>query len=103
LTQELQRSITTIIFSIVSLIKVSFRTQFYWNQKCANVVQTIRRKRREWTKTHTKKLFTRFECQEENHREEKEAEIQKKFRNFYKSVDESLTTRLLSAHQKLSA
>ncbi len=26
-----------------------------------------------------KKLFTRFECQEENHREEKEAEIQKNF------------------------
>ncbi len=47
LTQELQRSITTIIFSIVLLIKASFKAQSYWNQKCANVVQTIRRKRRE--------------------------------------------------------
>jgi vacuolar-type H+-ATPase subunit E/Vma4 len=49
-----------------------------------------------------KRLFTRFEYQEENHREEKEAEIQKNFRNLYKSVDDSLTTRLLSAHQKSS-
>ncbi len=53
LTQELQRSITTIIFSIVSLIKASFRAQSYWNQKCANVVQTIKRKRREWREMHT--------------------------------------------------
>jgi hypothetical protein len=46
LTQELQRSNTTIIFSIVSLIKASFKTQSYWNQKCVDVVQTIKRKRR---------------------------------------------------------
>ncbi len=38
LTQELQRSITTIIVSIVFLIKALFRTQSYWNQKCADVV-----------------------------------------------------------------
>jgi hypothetical protein len=50
-----------------------------------------------------KRLFTRFECQEENHREEKEIEIQKNFRNFYRSIDDSLTTRALSAHQKSSA
>jgi hypothetical protein len=31
LTQELQKSITTIIFSIIFLIKASFKTQFYWN------------------------------------------------------------------------
>jgi glutamine synthetase adenylyltransferase len=49
-----------------------------------------------------KKLFTRFEYQEENHREEKKAEIQKNFRNFYRSVDVSLTIRSLSAHQKSS-
>jgi hypothetical protein len=50
-----------------------------------------------------KRLFTRFEYQEENHREEKEAEIQKNFRNSYKSVDVSLTIRSMSAHQKSSA
>jgi hypothetical protein len=50
-----------------------------------------------------KRLSTRFEYQEENHREEKEAEIQKNFRNSYKSVDVSLTTRSMSAHQKSSA
>jgi hypothetical protein len=49
-----------------------------------------------------KRLSTRFEYQEENHREEKEAEIQKNFRNFYKSVDVSLTIRSMSAHQKSS-
>jgi hypothetical protein len=50
-----------------------------------------------------KRLSTRFEYQEENHREEKEAEIQKNFRNSYRSVDVSLTTRSMSAHQKSSA
>jgi hypothetical protein len=50
-----------------------------------------------------KKLFTRFEYQEKNHREEKEAEIQKNFRNLYRSVDVSLTIRSMSAHQKSSA
>jgi vacuolar-type H+-ATPase subunit E/Vma4 len=54
-------------------------------------------------KESMKRLSTRFECQKENHREEKEAEIQKNFRNFYKSVDDSLTIRSLSAHQKSSA
>jgi hypothetical protein len=49
-----------------------------------------------------KRLFTRFEYQKENHREEKKAEIQKNFRNFYRSVDVSLTTRSMSAHQKSS-
>jgi UDP-N-acetyl-D-mannosaminuronate dehydrogenase len=49
-----------------------------------------------------KRLFTRFEYQEKNHREEKEAEIQKNFRNFYRSVNVSLTTRSMSAHQKSS-
>jgi hypothetical protein len=53
-------------------------------------------------KESMKKLSTRFEYQEENHREKKKAEIQKNFRNFYKSVDDSLTTRSLSAHQKSS-
>jgi hypothetical protein len=50
-----------------------------------------------------KRLFTRFEHQEENHREEKKTEIQKNFRNSYRSVDVSLTTRSMSAHQKSSA
>jgi ABC-type anion transport system duplicated permease subunit len=49
-----------------------------------------------------KRLSTRFEYQEENHREEKKTEIQKNFRNFYKSVDVSLTTRSMNAHQKSS-
>jgi vacuolar-type H+-ATPase subunit E/Vma4 len=53
-------------------------------------------------KESMKRLFTRFEYQEENHREEKKAEIQKNFRNFYRSVDDSLTTRSLSVHQKSS-
>jgi hypothetical protein len=60
LTQKLQRSITTIIFSIVFLIKTSFKAQFYWNQKCANVVQTIKRKRREWTETHTENRWRNY-------------------------------------------
>ncbi len=38
LTQKLQRNITTIIVSIVLLIKVSLKAQSYWNQKCADVV-----------------------------------------------------------------
>jgi hypothetical protein len=49
-----------------------------------------------------KRLFTRFEYQEENHREKKEVEIQKNFRNFYRSVDVFLTIRSMSAHQKSS-
>jgi vacuolar-type H+-ATPase subunit E/Vma4 len=53
-------------------------------------------------KESIKKLFTRLKCQKENHREEKEAEIQKNFRNFYRSVDDSLTTRSLNTHQKSS-
>jgi hypothetical protein len=53
-------------------------------------------------KKSMKRLFTRFEYQEENHREEKEIEIQKNFRNFYKSVDVFLTIRSMSAHQKSS-
>jgi vacuolar-type H+-ATPase subunit E/Vma4 len=61
------------------------------------------RMNRDAHKESMKKLFTRFECQKENHREEKETEIQKNFRNFYKSVDDSLTTRSLSTHQKSSA
>jgi hypothetical protein len=54
LTQELQKSITTAIFSTIFLIKASFKTQLYWNQKCANVVRTIRRKQRKLTETHSK-------------------------------------------------
>jgi hypothetical protein len=54
-------------------------------------------------KKSMKRLFTRFEYQEENHREEKKAEIQKNFQNFYKSIDVFLTTRSMSAHQKSSA
>jgi hypothetical protein len=50
-----------------------------------------------------KRLSTRFEYQEENHREEKKTEIQKNFRNLYRSIDVSLTTRSMSAHQKSSA
>jgi uncharacterized protein YaaR (DUF327 family) len=53
-------------------------------------------------KKSMKKLFTHFECQKENHREEKKTEIQKNFRNFYKSIDDSLTIRSLSAYQKSS-
>jgi hypothetical protein len=49
-----------------------------------------------------KRLFTRFEYQEENYCEEKEIEIQKNVRIFYKSVDIFLTTRSLSARQKSS-
>jgi hypothetical protein len=49
-----------------------------------------------------KRLFTRFEYQEENHREEKKTEIQKNFRNSYKSIDVFLTIRSMSAHQKSS-
>jgi ribosome recycling factor len=56
------------------------------------------RMNRDAHKESMKRLFTRFECQEENHREEKEAEIQKKFRNCYKSIDDSLTIRSMSAH-----
>jgi hypothetical protein len=54
-------------------------------------------------KESMKKLFTRFEYQEENHREKKETEIQKNFRNFYRSIDVFLTIRSMSAHQKSSA
>jgi hypothetical protein len=54
-------------------------------------------------KESMKKLSTRFKCQEENHREEKKVEIQKNFRNFYKSVDDFLTIRSLNAHQESSA
>jgi hypothetical protein len=53
-------------------------------------------------KESMKRLFTRFEYQEENHREKKKAEIQKNFRNSYESVDVFLTIRSLSAHQKSS-
>jgi hypothetical protein len=53
-------------------------------------------------KESMKRLFTRFEYQEENHREKKKIENQKNFRNFYRSVDVSLTTRSMSAHQKSS-
>jgi hypothetical protein len=53
-------------------------------------------------KKSMKRLFTRFEYQEENHREEKKVEIQKNFRNFYKSIDVFLTIRSMSAHQKSS-
>ncbi len=60
LTQKLQRSITTIIVSTVFLIKASLKAQFYWNQKCANVVQTIKRKRWKWTKTHTKNRWRNY-------------------------------------------
>jgi ABC-type anion transport system duplicated permease subunit len=60
------------------------------------------RKNKNAHKKSMKKLFTRFEYQEENHREEKKAEIQKNFRNFYKSIDVSLTIRSLNAHQKSS-
>ncbi len=49
-----------------------------------------------------KRLFTCFEYQEKNHREKKKAKIQKNFRNFYKSIDDFLTIRSLSAHQKSS-
>jgi hypothetical protein len=49
-----------------------------------------------------KRLFTRFEYQEENHREKKKIEIQKNFRNFYRSVDVFLTIRSMNAHQKSS-
>jgi hypothetical protein len=47
LTQKLQKNIATIIFSTILLIKTSSKAQLYWNQKCANVVRIIRRKRRE--------------------------------------------------------
>jgi hypothetical protein len=60
------------------------------------------RMNRDAHKKSMKRLFTRFEYQEENHREEKEIEIQKNFRNPYESVDVSLTIRSLSAHQKSS-
>jgi hypothetical protein len=53
-------------------------------------------------KESMKKLFTRFECQKENHDEEKKFEVQKNFRNSYKSIDDSLTIRSLSAHQQSS-
>jgi hypothetical protein len=53
-------------------------------------------------KKSMKRLFTRFEYKEENHDEEKKAEIQKNLRNFYKSIDVFLTIRSLSAHQKSS-
>jgi sRNA-binding protein len=61
------------------------------------------RMNRDAHKESMKRLSTRFEYQEENHREEKKAEIQKNFRNFYRSIDVSLTTRSMSAHQKSSA
>jgi predicted secreted protein len=54
-------------------------------------------------KKSMKRLFTCFEYQKENHREKKKAKIQKNFRNFYKSIDVSLTICSLSAHQKSSA
>jgi ribosomal protein S17E len=60
------------------------------------------RMNRDAHKESMKKLFTRFEYQEENHREEKKAEIQKNFRNFYRSVDVFLTIRSMNAHQKSS-
>jgi hypothetical protein len=47
-----------------------------------------------------KKLFTCIEYQEENHREKKEVEIQKNLWNFYKSIDDFLTIRSLSAYHK---
>ncbi len=59
-TQELQKNITINIFSIVFLIKSLFKAQFYWNQKCANVVQTIKRKRWEWTKTHSENRWKNY-------------------------------------------
>jgi hypothetical protein len=60
LTQKLQRSITTIIVSIVFLIKALLKAQSYWNQKCADVIQTIKRKRREWTETHTENRWRNY-------------------------------------------
>jgi hypothetical protein len=60
LTQQLQKSITIIIFSTIFLIKTSFKAQLYWNQKCANVVQTIRRKRREWTETRSENRWRNY-------------------------------------------
>ncbi len=42
------------------MIKTSFKTQFYWNKKCANVVQTIKRKRRKWIETHSKNRWRNY-------------------------------------------
>jgi hypothetical protein len=67
-----------------------------------NQTQTTRMNKNAHKKS-MKRLFTRFEYQEKNHREKKKIEIQKNFRNFYKSIDVFLTIHLLSAHQKSSA
>jgi hypothetical protein len=71
-------------------------------KRCTNDQTQTTRMNKDAHRKSMKKLFTRFECQEENHREKKKIEIQKNFRNSYKSIDDSLTIRSLSAHQKSS-
>ncbi len=57
---RIKQSIKSAINETISWNKSSFETKFFWNDRCANVVTTIKRKRREWTATHTKKVWRTY-------------------------------------------
>jgi hypothetical protein len=40
--------------------KSSFETKFFWNDRCAKIIMTTKRKQRKWTATHSKNVWREY-------------------------------------------
>ncbi len=70
------------------------KMKFYWNNRCVEIVTTTKRKKREWTTTHSKKVWRNY--LRVSNEKKKRSSIERKKWNFVESFASFLTRRRIS-------
>jgi hypothetical protein len=98
--EHVEKYANRIRLSIKSAINVTMlwnrsfsKMKFYWNDRCVEVVATTRRRKREWTATHSKKVWRNY-LRVSN--EKKKIINRKKKWNFVESFASFVTRRRIS-------
>jgi hypothetical protein len=90
---KIQQCVLNAIEFFVSWTNFFFEIKFYWNEKCADAVTTMRRRRRKWTTLHIKEIWRNY-LKALN--EKKRIIAKKKKSSSDKSFDQFATRRRIS-------
>jgi hypothetical protein len=80
---RIKENIESAINETMSWKRFFLKTKFFWNDRCVEVVTTIKRKRRKWTTTHSKNVSRNYLRVSNEKKKTINREKKKKFRQIF--------------------
>jgi hypothetical protein len=96
---RIRQSIKSAMNIAVSWNRSFIETKFFWNDRCVDAMTTIKRKRREWTTTHSTNVwrdYLRVSNEKKKIINKKKNEVSSNFSSYLQHFVETLTFRSLS-------